>query len=84
MPMSPYPVLCSTPGCGRPAEFKIASRWSDGVTHELKPYFLSCAGCLPTLYPAAVVKRSACHLSAGEQSEPPGIFEMARGERTAP
>src|SRR5262249_39941070 len=32
MPMSPYPVICYRPGCGRPALYKIAARWSDGVT----------------------------------------------------
>ena len=35
MPMPPYPVLCYRPGCGKPAVYKIAARWSDGVTEEL-------------------------------------------------
>ena len=44
-----YPVLCQFPGCGRPAGFKVASQWSDGTTHELKTYSLSCEFCLPSL-----------------------------------
>ena len=46
MPMPPYPVLCSCPCCGQPAVYKIAARWSDGVTQELKTYALSCEACL--------------------------------------
>ena len=50
MPMPPYPVHCYQPGCGQPALYKIAARWSDGVTEELKTYALACAGCLPELF----------------------------------
>ena len=32
-----YSVLCTRQGCARPALYKIAARWSDGVTEELKP-----------------------------------------------
>ena len=38
MPMPPYPIYCYRKGCGKPAEFKIAGRWSDGATNELKTY----------------------------------------------
>jgi len=31
---SPYPGLCYRPGCGLPALYKIAARWSDGITFE--------------------------------------------------
>ena len=47
MPMPPYAVLCYRPGCDRPAAYKVAARWSDGVTEELKTYSLCCAECLP-------------------------------------
>ncbi|MFO0847363.1 MAG: hypothetical protein U0871_02225 [Gemmataceae bacterium] len=79
--MSPYPVLCYAPGCGRPAAFKIAARWSDGVTHELKTYFLACPDCLPRLYASAKTKRAACRLAPGETLDPPAVYELTRGAR---
>lgn len=78
MPMSPYPVLCS---CKSPAAFKVAARWSDGTTQELKTYALACASCLPSLFAAAVAKRAECHLTLGEALDAPGIFDLARGAR---
>jgi hypothetical protein len=78
MPMSPYPVLCS---CDAPAAFKVAARWSDGTTQELKTYALACAACLPALFALAVRKRAACHLAPGEVLDAPGIFDLARGAR---
>ena len=81
MPMPPYPVLCYAAGCSSPATLKIAARWSDGVTHELKTYSLACATCLPQLYASAATKRAACRLAPGETLEAPGIYELNRGER---
>ena len=81
--MPPYPVLCSRPGCDRPAAFKIASCWSDGVTRELKTYALSCSECLPAQLAGARAKKGACRLTAGESLESPGIYEIARGTRDA-
>jgi hypothetical protein len=79
--MSPYPVLCYSAGCSAPAVYKVAARWSDGVTHELKTYALACAGCLPKLFAQAVVKRVACRLAPGEALDNPGIYELTRGAR---
>jgi hypothetical protein len=81
MPMSRYPVFCHTPNCGKLASFKIAARWSDGTTGELKTYALSCPDCLPALYERSVVKQKACRLAAGETLETPGVYEIARGHR---
>lgn len=81
MPMPPYPVLCYASGCGRPATLKIAARWSDGVTNELKTYALACPNCLPQLYTSAKSKRAACRLAAGETLDPPAVYELARGAR---
>jgi hypothetical protein len=81
MPMPPYPVICYAAKCSNLAEFKVASRWSDGVTDELKTYFLSCHGCLAKLYTAALAKRAACRLAPGETLEIPGIYALHRGER---
>ena len=79
--MPPYPVLCYAKGCKHEAEFKIAARWSDGVTSELKTYFLACPDCVATLYQTACVKRAACRLAPGETLDDPQVFEIVRGRR---
>jgi hypothetical protein len=79
--MPPYPVMCSCPDCGQPAGYKIAARWSDGVTEELKTYFLCCGMCLADKYQGSRRKQAACRLAAGETLEPPGIYELERGQR---
>jgi len=79
--MPPYRVMCYAKGCPREAVYKIAARWSDGVTSELKTYSLACAECLPDLYGTATVKKAACRLAAGETLGDPEVFEMTRGRR---
>ena len=81
MPMPPYPVTCYEPQCSRAAAYKVAARWSDGVTDELKTYYLACQECLPRLYALSMVKRAACLLAPGETLDAPAIFELHRGER---
>ncbi|HVK19418.1 MAG TPA: hypothetical protein VM533_20960 [Fimbriiglobus sp.] len=81
MTMPPYPVLCYSLGCGRPANFKIAARWSDGVTRELKTYYLACPECLAELLAEARRKQPLCRLVAGETLEPPAVYELSRGAR---
>jgi hypothetical protein len=81
MTMPPYPVLCYAPGCGRPAHFKIAARWSDGVTRELKTYYLACPGCLARLFAEARRKQPLCRLAVGESLEPPAVYELRSGAR---
>lgn len=80
-PMPPYPVMCYASGCPREAAYKIAAQWSDGVTGELKTYFLSCAECRSALFQAACVKKAACRLAAGESLGDPEVFELTRGRR---
>jgi hypothetical protein len=79
MPMPPYPLLCYTRTCGQPAAFKIAARWSDGVTQELKTYSLCCDTCLPETFRQGCAKQKACRLAPGEILEPPGIYRLQRG-----
>jgi hypothetical protein len=81
MPMPPYPILCYTPHCGQRAQYKIAARWSDGVTQELKTYALTCAACLAEWLQRSRVKQGACRLAPGETLEVPGIYELAHGQR---
>jgi hypothetical protein len=80
-PMPRYPVICYARGCTREAIYKIAAQWSDGVTRELKTYFLSCAECRTELFEAARIKKSACRLAAGESLGDPEVFELTRGRR---
>jgi hypothetical protein len=79
--MSSYPVLCYRPGCPEPARYKIAARWSDGVTQELKTYGLACPACLAEQYARARAKQAACRLAPGETLQEPGVYELARGRR---
>src|SRR5439155_16343332 len=81
MPMPAYPILCYRKGCGKPAVYKIAARWSDGVTQELKTYALTCADCLPDWFRRSLAKQAVCRLAPGEALESPGIYELARGRR---
>jgi hypothetical protein len=81
MPMPPYPVHCYTYGCGQLAQYKIAARWSDGITQELKTYALSCARCLEDWFRRSQSKQAACRLAKGEKLEPPGIYQYERGQK---
>jgi uncharacterized Fe-S cluster-containing radical SAM superfamily protein len=78
MSMPPYAVLCYTKGCGQKAVYKIAARWSDGLTSELKTYALSCAACLPEWFRTSRAKQAACRLAPGEVLELPGVYHLAR------
>ena len=79
--MPPYVVRCTDRDCGRPAAYKIAARWSDGVTDELKTYSLACPGCVAKLFALAKRKQAACRRAAGETLEPPGVYELTAGSR---
>ncbi len=79
--MPPYSVLCYTKGCGRPASFKVAARWSDGLTEELKTYALSCPHCVADWLRRSRDKQAACRRAPGEVLDPPGIFEWSAGRR---
>lgn len=81
MPMPPYPIRCYTRDCAQLAEYKIASRWSDGVTSELKTYSLCCERCLPVAYADSTRRQAACRLAPGESVERPGIYQLNRGSR---
>jgi len=79
--MPPYPILCYRDGCGKLAVYKIAARWSDGITQELKTYALSCEECLPDWFRRSREKQTACRLARGETLETPGIFRLQHGQR---
>jgi hypothetical protein len=78
MPMPSYPVLCYEPGCGQPAVYKIAARWSDGITSELKTYGLTCERCLPAWYRRSLKKQKDCRRASNEVLDPPGIYRLRK------
>ena len=79
--MTSYPVYCLAPGCHRLAVFKIAARWSDGQTGELKTYGLACEQCLLRLLAEARLRQARCRLAVGESMEPVGVYELCKGSR---
>jgi len=79
--MPPYPIYCYRKGCGKLAVYKIAARWSDGITEELKTYALSCEDCLADWLRHSREKQKACRLAARETLETPGIFLLQHGHR---
>ena len=81
MPLTGYVIRCNSQDCSNEAVYKIASRWSDGLTGELKTYSLCCEKCLPEQFRASRIKQSACRLAPGETLEPPSIFRITRGQR---
>jgi hypothetical protein len=81
MPTFSYPIRCYTSGCGQLAAYKIAARWSDGLTAELKTYSLCCEDCLPDSFRQGRQKQAVCRLAAGETLEQPGIYRLVRGQR---
>lgn len=81
MPMPHYPVCCYRRGCDKLAVYKIAARWSDGITHELKTYALSCGDCLAEQYRESCARHKACRLARGETLSKPEVYELERGQR---
>ncbi len=81
MPMPPYIVYCYEAGCKEPATYKIAARWSDGITGELKTYGLTCERHLPAWFQRSLQKQAACRRAKNEVLDPPGIYRHERGRR---
>jgi hypothetical protein len=76
-----YPIRCTHQGCDRLALYKIAARWSDGTTEELKTYALCCEECLAEMFRLSCEKQKGCRTARGEKLESPGIFRLAQGQR---
>lgn len=76
-----YPVLCEGPTCRQLAVYKIAARWSDGLTSELKTYGLACESCLNSLYQASINRQLTARMLPGEVGERPGIYRLHGGEK---
>jgi hypothetical protein len=81
--MPPYTIRCYEKGCSNEATYKIAARWSDGITGELKTYGLVCAACLPDWFRRSLAKQASCRRAPNEQLETPGIYRLDRTKRDA-
>lgn len=79
--MFQYPLPCQHADCPRPAVYKIAARWSDGLTSELKTYALSCDTHLAELLAESRRRRQRTRTLPGELLEPPGIYQLTPGGR---
>ena len=55
--------------------YKVAAVWNDGLTQELKTYFLSCESCLAGHFKLALEQDKTCRVAEGETISPPEIHE---------
>ena len=81
MPMPPYEMICYDKECQQVATYKIAARWSDGITGELKTYSIVCEKCLPRLFQEAIQRRNRCRLAPGETLDQPHIYQLRTATR---
>jgi hypothetical protein len=81
MSLRNYVIRCYYRGCANQARFKIASRWSDGITSELKTYSLCCDDCLEKSFQESVRRQTGCRLAEGETLETPGVYQLNAGHR---
>ena len=79
--MPPYPVLCTTPECGRLAVYKIAARWSDGRLAELKTYGFACSEHLGAIFRESQERQQAYTPGPGESVEELAIYRYEPGKR---
>jgi hypothetical protein len=78
------PVTCGTPGCGQPAEYKIAAPWSTGKFSELKTYGLACGAHYAQTYRDALSRRKQCAASPEETVGEIAVFHFEKGKAGQP
>lgn len=76
-----YQPCCDTPGCGRPAIYKLAAEWSYGNVAELKNYGVTCEGCLDERLDEARTRRVAIRPAEGESLGPVAAYQLMPGVR---
>ena len=76
-----FVVSCSHPDCREPAAYKVAARWSDGRTAELKTYGFSCSEHLERVFRDSEQRRLDYPLSPGEAIEEIAIYRYETGKR---
>lgn len=78
------PIVCSTPGCGDLAEYKIAAAWSAGKFSELKTYGISCPAHFASTFQAARARRKDHPPSEEEAQGELGSYRFEKGKAGAP
>ena len=78
-----YQPACSSPGCDRPALFKVAAPWSDGTSRELKTFALACEAHRDELLDAARDRQPGLRLAEGESVGAVGLYQLLPGVRDA-
>lgn len=76
-----YQPICSAPGCGKAAAYKVAAPWSNGTSHELKNYGLACEDHRDSQLARARLHREGLHLAEGETLGAVGLYELVSGRR---
>jgi hypothetical protein len=76
-----YRPICASPGCSEPAAFKIAARWSDGTSQELKSYGLVCERHRRDGIDRARHRSASLRLAEGEVVGPVAVFRLESGRR---
>jgi hypothetical protein len=74
-------VLCSEPGCGEPATYKVAAPWSDGQFSELKTYGFACFDHLRDVLRSAETRWLDYEPVAGETVQDIGIYRYEPGKK---
>jgi hypothetical protein len=76
-------VCCSIPGCGEPAEYKVAAPWRDDKFSGLKTYGFACSRHLESVLCHAEPRWLEYEAVAEETVEEIGIFrfEPGKGDR---
>jgi hypothetical protein len=74
-----YQPRCDTPGCGKPAIYKVAAEWSYGNVSELKNYGMACEACLPQRLADARKKRQAVRPAEGEKLGDVAAYRLMPG-----
>ena len=77
-------VICGKPGCGEPAEYKVAATWSAGKFRELKTYGIACKEHYAEAFHAAKARRKDHPPSEEEAQGEIGVFQFQAGTSSAP
>ncbi|MFO0959042.1 MAG: hypothetical protein U0800_16715 [Isosphaeraceae bacterium] len=78
-----YRPECHAGGCRSEARYKLAAPWTNGTSHELKNYGISCDEHLPRLLARARASRAGLVLSEGEYVGEIAVYPLQAGRRDA-
>lgn len=79
--MYSHDVNCTHPYCSDLATYKVAARWSDGGSEELKTYGFACSDHLGEVFQEAKNRRLDYTLCPGEAIEEMAIYRFEPGKR---